>query len=140
VANGIRFIDLTFRRTNVAKPSWGKKLKCQSCGAAFYDMNAIKPVCPKCETEYAPVVKGRRNASAPAAAPKKPLVAKTDEETESEDVLLDDDDDLDATLEEEEDDDNDDESIIDDTSDLDDDVDDMAEIKEHVEVDLDNKD
>ena len=37
-------------------------------------------------------------------------------------------------------DDDDDDSIIDDTSDLDDDDDDMAEIKEHVEVDLDNKD
>jgi hypothetical protein len=135
-----RFIDLTFWRTNVAKPSWGKKLKCQSCGAAFYDMNAIKPACPKCETEYTPVVKGRRSASAPAAAPKKPVVEKTDEETESEDVLLDDDDDLDATLEEDDDDDDDDDSIIDDTSDLDDDDDDMAEIKEHVEVDLDNKD
>ena len=121
----------------MAKSSWGKKLKCQSCGAAFYDMNAINPACPKCETEYTPAVKGRRSASAPAAAPKNPIFMKTDEETESEDVLLDDDDDdLDATLEEEDDDD----SIIDDTSDLDDDDDDMAEIKEHVEVDLDNKD
>ncbi len=118
---------------NVAKPNWGKKLKCQSCDAAFYDMGNPTPACPKCETVYAPVVKGRRSAAAaPAApAPKKAAVL-TPEEGESEDILLDDDDDLDDVLE---DDDEDDDSLIEDASDLAED-DDLGEIKDHATTDL----
>jgi hypothetical protein len=140
VANGIRFIDLIIRRTDVAKPSWGKKLKCQSCGAVYYDMTAEKPTCPKCATAYIPAVKGRRATPIPVIAPKKPavLVMGDEENPASENLIIgdgdDDDDELDAGL----DDDNEDEGLIEDTSDLDDDDDDMAEIKEHVEVDLDN--
>jgi hypothetical protein len=135
VANGIRFIDLTFRRIHMAKPSWGKKLKCQSCGAAYYDMTAEKPVCPKCMTAYIPAVKGRRVASIPAAVPKKPpAIVSSDEENLTSEALTVDDDDLDEEL----DDDNEDEGLIEDTSDLDDADDDMSEIKEHVEVDLEN--
>jgi len=136
VANGIRFIDLTFRRTDVAKPNWGKKLKCQSCGAVYYDMTVEKPACPKCETAYIPVVKGRRVASIPTTPSKKPVVLAVDDEesTASETLIIDDEDDLDPAL----DDDDEDEGLIEDTSDLDDDDDDKAEIKEHVETDLDN--
>ena len=136
MANGIRFIDLTFWRAEVAKSSWGKKLKCQSCDAVYYDMMVEKPVCPKCATAYIPAVKGRRAAPIPAAAPKKPAVLVMDDEENpaSEAAVIDDDDDLDEAL----DDDSEDEGLIEDTSDLDDDDDDMSEIKEHVEVDLDN--
>jgi predicted nucleic acid-binding Zn-ribbon protein len=120
----------------VAKPSWGKKLKCQSCGAVYYDMTVEKPACPKCATTYIPAVKGRRATPIPAAAPKKPaaLVMDDDENSASEALVIDGDDDLDETLEDEDE----DEGLIEDTSDLDDDDDDMAEIKEHVEVDLDS--
>ena len=52
----------------MAKPSWGKKRKCQSCGAVYYDMTVEKPVCPKCATAYVPAVKGRRAAPIPATA------------------------------------------------------------------------
>jgi len=137
VANGIRFIVLTFWRTEVAKPSWGKKLKCQSCGAVYYDMTVDKPVCPKCATAYIPAVKGRRAAPIPVNVPKKPaaLVMGEEENPPSEAVIVDDDDDdLGVAL----DDDDEDEGLIEDTSDLDDDDDDMAEIKDHVEADLDN--
>ena len=97
-------------------------------------MTAEKPICPKCAAEYIPAVKGRRAAPIPATEPKKlaALVTSDEEISTSEAVAIDDD--LDAEL----DDDNDDEGLIEDTSDLDADDDDMAEIKEHVEVGLDN--
>ncbi len=121
----------------MAKPNWGKKLKCQSCGAAFYDMMDPNPTCPKCETEYTPVVKSRRGSAAPAAPVAKKVAAPVPaEDTDEEDLLLGDDDDLDAVLE---DDDEDDDSLIEDTSDLDDSDDDLDEIKEHVEVGIDDK-
>ena len=118
----------------MAKPSWGKKLKCQNCGAVYYDMTAEKPICPKCAAEYIPAVKGRRAAPIPATEPKKraALVTSDEEISTSESVAIDDG--LDAEL----DDDDEDEGLIEDTSDLDDDDDDMAEIKEHVESDLGN--
>ena len=129
----------------MAKPKWGTKLKCQSCGAAFYDMNQPTPTCPKCETKYSSVVRGRRGTptAAPAApatpaapaAPAKSPEAKSSEDVSEDDVLLEGDDDLDDVLE----DDEEDEGLIEDTSDLDDDEDDMAEIKEHVEADIVDK-
>ena len=121
----------------MAKPDWGNKLKCQSCGAAFYDLNQAKPVCPKCDTEYTPAVKGRRGASAAApVASAKISAIKSPDDSLDEDIVLEDDDDIDDVL----DDDEEDEGLIEDTSDLDDDDDDMAEIKEHVEADIDDKD
>lgn len=123
----------------MAKPNWGKKLKCQSCGAAFYDMNEPKPSCPKCETEYAPVVKSRRGSTPQPAPVAKKVAAPAPAETaddDEEDLLLAGDDDLDAVLE---DDDDDDDSLIEDTSDLDDSDDDLGEIKEHVEVNIEDK-
>ena len=58
----------------MAKAVLGKKLSCQSCGAKFYDLKKKKPVCPACETEYAPAKpKARRAAPEPAKpAPVKP--------------------------------------------------------------------
>jgi uncharacterized protein (TIGR02300 family) len=40
----------------VAKPDLGTKRLCASCGAKFYDLNRTPIVCPKCETEFVPVV------------------------------------------------------------------------------------
>ncbi len=107
----------------MAKPDWGKKLTCPSCGARFYNLNKEPATCPKCEAtvEIQPVLKPRRT---PAEAPKPKKVVKK---------VSDDDDDVDALL----DDDNDDD-LIEDTSDLDDDDDDVAEVKEHIEVEKDD--
>jgi len=103
----------------VAKPDWGKKLTCPSCGARFYNLNKEPATCPKCEAtvEIQPVLKPRRT---PAEAPKPKKVVKK---------VSDDDDDVDALL-----DDDDDDDLIEDTSDLDDDDDDVAEVKEYIEV------
>lgn len=121
---------------NVAKPNLGKKLKCQSCDAAFYDMGKASPACPKCEAVYTPIVKGRRSAAAPAPvapAPKKKAAVISPDDSDSEDILLDDDDDLDDVLD---DDDEDDDSLIEDASDLAEDDDDLGEIKDHVAPEL----
>ena len=53
----------------MAKAVLGKKLSCQSCDAKFYDLKKIKPVCPACETEYAPA-KPKARRAAPEPAPK----------------------------------------------------------------------
>jgi hypothetical protein len=108
----------------VAKPDWGKKLTCPSCGARFYNLNKEPATCPKCEAtvEIQPVLKPRRT---PAEAPKPKKVVKK---------VSDDDDDVDALL----DDDDDDDDLIEDTSDLDDDDDDVAEVKEYIEVEKDD--
>jgi len=109
----------------VAKPDWGKKLTCPSCGARFYNLNKEPATCPKCEAtvEIQPVLKPRRT---PAEAPKPKKVVKK---------VSDDDDDVDALLD---DDDDDDDDLIEDTSDLDDDDDDVAEVKEYIEVEKDD--
>ena len=51
----------------MAKPEWGIKRTCQSCGARFYDLMKSPIVCPKCETEYDPeaVLKSRRARPVP---------------------------------------------------------------------------
>ena len=36
----------------MAKPEWGTKRKCLSCGAVFYDMRKKNFSCPKCGVEY----------------------------------------------------------------------------------------
>ncbi len=107
----------------MAKPEWGSKRLCQSCGLKFYDLGKLPAVCPDCDTEYKEVVAKR---PAPPAAPKeakKPAPkhdrrkrASTGEDGESEE------------LEDEiEDDDVDDD--VDDEVDLDDD-DDLKEVIE----------
>lgn len=48
----------------MAKPKWGTKQDCQSCGACFYDLGMEPAVCPKCGTEL--------RASARAGAPPPP--------------------------------------------------------------------
>ncbi len=115
----------------MAKPDWGKKLTCTSCGARFYNLNKDPATCPKCEAtvEIQPILKPRRT---PAEAPKpKKVVEKVvddDDDDDVKDLLGDDDDDLEI------DDDDDDDDLIEDTSDLDDDDDDVAEVKEHIEI------
>ena len=56
----------------------GTKLTCQNCEAKFYDFDKKKPVCPKCGTEYVAVkVRTRRSTPKPE---------KLDERVNSEEV------------------------------------------------------
>lgn len=107
----------------MSKPEWGIKRTCQGCGARFYDLNHDPIVCPKCGTRNDPAapVKQRRQAAAkPVESPRPPAVVPDIEATAVEGVPED-------TDEEEGD------EIIEDTSDLGEDEDDVSEVKEHIE-------
>lgn len=61
----------------MAKPEWGMKRMCPSCGTRYYDMKKKTPVCPSCNTAYDPelVMKSRRGRAAA-----KPSTAEAPEE------------------------------------------------------------
>ena len=63
----------------MVEQKWGKKRICLSCGARFYDMLRSPIICPKCETEFQPIVSGRGSRAkaavpVPAPDPVQPLV------------------------------------------------------------------
>ena len=51
----------------MAKPEWGTKRICPSCGTRYYDMMRDPIVCPKCSTPFDPeaFLKARRSRPAP---------------------------------------------------------------------------
>ena len=117
----------------MAKPEWGLKRTCQSCGARFYDMGRESVACPKCGTKFDPdaVLKTKRTTKAvaekPAPAPKaKPKPKAEDEELE---VVADDE------LIEGEEAEGEEEEVIEDTSELGEDEEDVADVIENVDED-----
>lgn len=76
----------------MAKPEWGIKRICPSCGSRYYDMKKEPPVCPSCGTVFDPeaLLKSRRARPMPVEDTKKVAVKRDDEEaldTESEEEL-----------------------------------------------------
>ncbi len=124
----------------MAKPEWGVKHTCHSCGARFYDLMRSPIVCSKCATVVEPkaLLKQRRTSSLGAqiaAAKLAPVAMLPDLESESPP--------FDGIEEEKEasisaiDGGDDDESgQIEDASDLGDDDDDIAEVIVHSDEDL----
>ena len=114
----------------MVKKEWGKKHFCTKCETKFYDMNKEVLTCPNCGADYKPEKKSsRRNpaSSAPRIEPKTAPEQTTEEELI--DVELDDD-----LIEEEEDQQSDsDPSIIEDTSDIGGDDEDIEEVIGSVE-------
>ncbi len=51
----------------MAKPEWGTKRICLSCGAKFYDLLRSPILCPACGTEFDPEAAGRARRQRPAA-------------------------------------------------------------------------
>ena len=102
----------------MSKPEWGTKRTCQSCGAHFYDLRKDTITCPKCGTTYDPeaVLKSRRGRVVEKLTPVKPVVPEAEEETETEDI---------GAAEEEE--------VIEDTSELGEDDEDVSEVIEGVD-------
>ena len=98
----------------MAKPAWGRKRTCTSCGTLFYDMKKDPATCPKCgfEDKLRPLLKPRRSSAAKPAPAKPVAVANEAEEA----VLPDDVEDVEVVDDEEDD------LLVDD--DLDDDHDD----------------
>ena len=52
----------------MAKPEWGTKRICPSCGARYYDLRKNPPTCPTCNAEFDPeaLLKSRRARPAPS--------------------------------------------------------------------------
>src|SRR5262245_63708097 len=51
----------------VAKPEWGTKRICPSCGTRYYDLMREQVVCPKCSTPFDPEAFLRSRRARPAA-------------------------------------------------------------------------
>jgi len=113
----------------VAKQNWGLKRTCQSCGARFYDLEKSPILCPKCGTEFDPeaIMKTKRT-KAVAPAPR-PVPAPAPAEAETGDEL--------EPIEEEavegEADEKEDEGVMEDTSELGEDDEDVAEVVDNVD-------
>lgn len=108
----------------LAKPEWGTKRICQSCGARFYDLRHSPIECPKCGTVFDPeaLIKARRpRAPAPVAAPVPAPVAAAEPEAADDEAAP-------GEIAEGEE-----EEVIEDASELGEDEDDVAEVIENVE-------
>ena len=116
----------------MAKPEWGAKRVCQSCGTRFYDLMRTPCTCPKCGTtvETEVVFKPRRQSAEARAAAKLVPAADLGEAAPAEGEEL-------EILEEEEaegaDAKDEDDSLMEDVADLGEDDDDMAEVMEHLD-------
>jgi uncharacterized protein (TIGR02300 family) len=114
----------------VAKPEWGTKRVCQSCGTRFYDLMRTPCTCPKCgaavETEV--VFKPRRQSASDRAAAKiAPAAEIGAAENEEVEAMDDEEGETPAAAEGEDD------SLMEDVADLGEDDDDMAEVMEHLD-------
>src|SRR5579883_277532 len=101
-------IDPSMKELPVAKPEWGTKRICPSCGTRYYDLLRRPVICPKCATPF-----------------------DTDVEVEDDaEVVVEEEEALPLEEAEEED-----EELLEDASELGEDEDDMAEVIENVEED-----
>src|SRR3954463_1603394 len=122
---------------SVAKPEWGTKRICPSCGTRYYDLTRDPVVCPKCSTPFDPEAFLKARRARPAAPVEKELepvgadeIDPDLEADEVEDVEAAEEEDEDVPLEEAEE---EDEELIEDASELGEDEDDMAEVIDNVE-------
>ena len=110
----------------VTNAKLGNKLTCSNCGAKFYDLKKKQPVCPKCGEDY--VVQKPKTRRAPAAAEPAPAPAPAPdakETTDGEEALIT------PELEDEileGEDEGEDDSVIEDTSDIGGDEEDIGEV------------
>jgi uncharacterized protein (TIGR02300 family) len=120
----------------VAKPEWGTKRICPSCGTRYYDLLRKPVICPKCSTPFDPeaFLKSRRaRPVAPVEKEVEPVGGDeldADVETEEGDAVVEEEEAIPLEEAEEED-----EELLEDASELGEDEDDMAEVIENVEED-----
>src|SRR4051812_24764202 len=57
----------------VAKPEWGSKRICPSCGTRYYDLMREPVICPKCSTPFDPEAFLKSRRARPAAPVEKEL-------------------------------------------------------------------
>ena len=112
------------------KVELGKKCVCHNCGTRFYDLNKVSAACPRCGIGHQPPVKKNQ----PTNRKTKPSEAQVaDPKASSENVIIEVDE-----LEEIETDVDPDEELMEDTSDLGENGDDIPEVKDANDIgDLD---
>jgi uncharacterized protein (TIGR02300 family) len=117
----------------VAKPEWGTKRICPSCGTRYYDLLHKPVICPKCSTPFDPEAFLKSRRARPVAPVEKELEPvggdelEVDTETEEGEAAVEEEA---VPLEEAEE---EDEELLEDASELGEDEDDMAEVIENVE-------
>lgn len=115
----------------MAKREWGIKHMCESCGAGFYDLRRESVCCPSCGAES--VTEGLTRGRRPEA-PVRAAEPDTSDEADDESSAADEEETIDAEDGElEELGDDEEKELIEDTSELGEDEDDMSEVKEHIE-------
>lgn len=134
--------------TELAKPEWGLKRTCLSCGTRFYDMQRDPINCPSCGAEFDPLAlvrprRARAAASQAKAKAEEKAAAPEEASADEEDLLVADDDE--DTLDVDDDidlgDEGDDDLLAgddDDESDMDDDPD-VSEAMENAKDDGDER-
>jgi len=126
----------TSQELPVAKPEWGAKRICPSCGARYYDLLREPVVCPKCSTPFDPEALLRARRARPAPPIEKEIAPVGREEI---DVDIEAEEEVEVVEEEEEDavaleeGEEEEEELIEDASELGEDEDDMAEVIDNVE-------
>ncbi len=120
----------------MAKPEWGTKRICPSCGTRYYDLMRDPVVCPKCSTPFDPEAFLRARRARPPAPVEKELEPVSAEEVdpdleaEQAETVEDEEEEGAVPLEEAEE---EEEELIEDASELGEDEDDMAEVIDNVE-------
>ena len=117
----------------MAKPEWGTKRICPSCGTRYYDLLREQVICPKCSTPYDPEAFLRARRARPVVPVEKELAPVGDEvdaDIDADEVEVAEDEDAVPLAEGEEE---EDEELIEDASELGEDEDDMAEVIDNVE-------
>lgn len=109
----------------MAKPELGTKRVCVSCGARFYDLTKTPAVCPKCSTEQPPEQPRARRTGGNVMEEKRR--AKVLPVPGSEEADTDSDSEAESEAEEVE------EDVLEDTSDLEDGADAIAEVEVEIE-------
>ena len=113
------------------KIRWGNKLTCHSCGVKFYDLKKKIITCPKCDTPYKEEkVKSRRTVTPDIPKPTTEQVKETKSDEDIPEVKLEDDilDTDDEDILDAEDDKVQDVTIMEDTSDIGGDDEDIGEV------------
>ena len=129
MAIGTRIFTTPSKEATLAKPEWGMKRSCASCGARFYDLNRDPIICPKCEAVFDPdqATRLKRARTAPPAPEAKAAPAKPEAEASDSDAELEEAADVEDVEVDDEGDD-----VLEDASDLND-SDDLDEIVDGVE-------
>ncbi len=107
----------------MVKPDWGLKRTCQSCGQRFYDMTRSPIRCPKCSAVFDPEATLKTRRTKAPAQPERvvPVAAEADE---LEPIAAEAEEGVEAEEEE---------AVIEDTSELGEDKEDVAEVIDKVD-------